>query len=150
MYHFLEEYAAKNDKQISSISDAAMSYLRGYRFPGNVRELENIIERAIILCKGTELTPNELPDTVKRNGYRYEKTPGTFKELNQYKRDLWEKTVVPVERNFALNLLESCGGNVSAAARLEGMHRKQLQRILAKVNIKGSNRKYDDPDGKPV
>jgi transcriptional regulator with GAF, ATPase, and Fis domain len=137
-FHFLREYAAKNDKQISSISDAAMSYLKGYRYPGNVRELENIIERAIVLCKGSELTPNELPDVVKRNGVKLEKSPNTLKEFNEYKRSLWEKTIVPVERNFALSLLDSAGGNVSAAARLGGMHRKQLQRILTRVDIKGT------------
>jgi len=137
-YHFLRQYAAKNDKQISSISDAAMSYLKSHHYPGNVRELENIIERAIVLCKGDELTPNELPDTIMRNGAKYENSPNTFKELIAYKKDLWDKTMLPVERSFALKLLESAGGNVSAAARLGGMHRKQLQRLLARVDIRGS------------
>ncbi|UCC80422.1 MAG: sigma 54-interacting transcriptional regulator [Candidatus Zixiibacteriota bacterium] len=135
-YHFLREYAGKNDKQISSISETALSYLRSYRYPGNVRELENIIERAVVLCKGNILTPNELPDTVKRTDLKYERIPGTLKELDDYKKELWEKTIVPLERGFASKLLESSGGNISAAARLGGMHRKQLQRILNRANLK--------------
>ncbi len=135
-YHFLRLYAEKNDKQISSISVTALNYLKGHPYPGNVRELENIIERAVVLCKGNILTPNELPDTVIRTGLKYERKPNTLKELNDYKKELWEKTVVPLERDFAINLLESSGGNISAAARMGGMHRKQFQRILNRANIK--------------
>jgi transcriptional regulator with GAF, ATPase, and Fis domain len=131
--HFLRIYAKKNGKRIVSINETAMNYLKNYRYPGNVRELENIIERAVVLCKGNILTPHELPDTVKGIGPRSEKPPVTFRELNEYKRKLWNKTMGPVERNFALNLVESAGGNISAAARLAGMHRKQLQRMLNKV-----------------
>ncbi|UCE66864.1 MAG: sigma 54-interacting transcriptional regulator [Candidatus Zixiibacteriota bacterium] len=135
-YHFLRVYAEKNDKQISSLSETALNYLKSYRYPGNIRELENIIERAVVLCKGDILTPNELPDTVIRNGLKYERIPNTHKELNDYKKELWEKTIVPLERNFAINLLESSGGNISAAARMGGMHRKQFQRILNRANVK--------------
>lgn len=135
--HFLKFYAKKNGKRIYSINEAAMNYLKIHRYPGNVRELENIIERAVVLCKGDVLTPGELPDTIKGIGPELEKPPATFKELNEYKRRLWDKTMIPVERSFAINLLESAGGNISAAARKAGMHRKQLQRILNKGKIEG-------------
>lgn len=135
-YHFLREYAEKNDKEISSLSETAINYLKSYRYPGNVRELENIIERAVVLCKGNILTPYELPDTVKRTDLKFERIPGTLKELYDYKKELWEKTIVPLERGFATKLLESSGGNISAAARMGGMHRKQLQRILNRASIK--------------
>lgn len=134
--YFLDRYAQKNDKEITSINEAAMSYLRNYRYPGNVRELENIIERAVVLCKGNLLTPNDLPDVVKKPGLNYEKIPNNLKELKEYKRDLWEKTVIPLERSFAISLLETSGGNISSAARLGGMHRKQLQRILDRTKIR--------------
>jgi transcriptional regulator with GAF, ATPase, and Fis domain len=146
VYHFLRVYSEKNDKQISSISETALNYLKSYRYPGNIRELENIIERAVVLCKGDVLTPNELPDTVRRTALKYERIPNTLKELNDYKKELWEKTVLPLERDFAANLLESSGGNISAAARLGGMHRKQLQRILNRANIKESWKPRGDAD----
>jgi transcriptional regulator with GAF, ATPase, and Fis domain len=135
-YHFLKRYIEKNDKKISSINDAALNLLKNYRYPGNIRELENIVERAVVLCKGNTLTPSELPDTVKKVALKYEKAPNNLGELNEHKRDLWEKTIVPLERSFALNLLELSGGNISAAARLGGMHRKQLQRILNRAGVK--------------
>ena len=133
--HFLNKYAQKNDKEIASINESAIGYLKNYTYPGNIRELENIIERAVVLCKGDALTPNELPETVKKCTFQYDVVPNTLKDLNDYKKELWEKTVIPLERNFAVNLLESSGGNISSAARMGGMHRKQLQRILSRTNI---------------
>ena len=141
--HFMNYYAERNGKEISTINEAAMTYLKNYRYPGNVRELENIIERAIVLCKGDTLTPVELPDTVRGNGQETEAPPTNFKELNEFKRRLWERTIGPVERDFALNLLESAGGNISAAARLGGMHRKQLQRILTRLRDTGDAETYE-------
>jgi two-component system response regulator AtoC len=137
-YHFLERYARKNSKEISSIDDAALNLLRGYRFPGNVRELENIIERAVVLCKEDLLTVNELPEQVKGSGVSRSEEPATLGELNGLKRRLWRETIEPVEREFALRLLRDSGGNISAAARLGELHRKQLQRIIQRSNIQAT------------
>jgi transcriptional regulator with GAF, ATPase, and Fis domain len=129
-YHFLKIYAGKNSKNIESIDESAMSYLKSYRFPGNIRELENIIERAVVLCKSNTLSSNDLPDPVRRFGLPLTAEPSDIRELNELKKKLWRETVEPLERSFAMRLLDASGGNVSAAARLGGMHRKQLQRIL--------------------
>jgi transcriptional regulator with GAF, ATPase, and Fis domain len=134
-YHFLKRYARKNSKEISEIDETAMDLLRSYRFPGNVRELENIIERAVVLCKENALTGSELPDQVRRSGVLHSEEPATLGELNGLKKRLWRETVEPVERKFALRLLRESGGNISAAARLGGLHRKQLQRIISRNNI---------------
>jgi len=134
-YHFLEKYAAKNGKNIAAIDPLALSYLRGHNFPGNIRELENIIERAVVLCKGDTLTVNELPDTVKRKYVGKTEVPMTAKELNEVKRRLWRETIAPLESDFALRLLEKSDRNISEAARLAGLHRKQLQRILKRNNL---------------
>lgn len=133
--HFIEKYAKKNERHITAINDTALGYLKEYKFPGNIRELENIIERAIVLCKNSVITPTELPSVVKKIGARIEKTLTNLTELNEFKKELWKKTVTPIERNFALNLLEASGGNISSAARMGGMRRKQLQRILKRANI---------------
>lgn len=128
--HFLRLYARKNSKNIESIDESAISYLKSYRFPGNIRELENIIERAVVLCKSNTLSSNDLPDQVKCFGMQASAEPSNIRELNELKKKLWREVVEPVERNFALRLLDTSGGNISAAARLGGLHRKQLQRIL--------------------
>ena len=128
--HFLGICTKKNSKNIESIDEIAISYLKSYRFPGNIRELENIIERAVVLCKSNTLSSNDLPDQVKCFGTPASTEPSNIRELNELKKKLWREVVEPVERNFALRLLDTSGGNISAAARLGGLHRKQLQRIL--------------------
>jgi transcriptional regulator with GAF, ATPase, and Fis domain len=133
--HFIKKYAAKNNKTIRGIDQAAMAYLKVYNFPGNVRELENIIERAVVLCKGEILTVNELPDSVRRKNIEKGEPPSTIKELNELKHKLWREIISPLETEFALRLLEKGDRNISEAARLGGLHRKQLQRILKRNKL---------------
>jgi transcriptional regulator with GAF, ATPase, and Fis domain len=134
-HHFLKKYSLKNNKNIRAIDSAALSYLKGYDFPGNVRELENVIERAVVLCKGETLTANELSDSVKRRSPEQPELPMTGRELEERKRRLWREVISPLETEFALKLLEKSNHNISEAARLGGLHRKQLQRILKRNNL---------------
>jgi len=133
--HFLRICTEKNSKDIESIDESAISYLKSYHFPGNIRELENIIERAVVLCKSNILSSNDLPDQVKRFGMPASAEPSNLRELDDLKKRLWREVVEPVERSFALRLLDASGGNISAAARLGGLHRKQLQRILKRNSL---------------
>jgi transcriptional regulator with GAF, ATPase, and Fis domain len=133
--HFLKKYAAKNEKNISGIDRAAMAYLKNYSYPGNVRELENIIERAVVLCKSERLSTADLPDSVVRRGNERNGAPISAKEFNDLKRKLWRETVGPIEMEFAIDLLQRGNGNISEAARLAGLHRKQLQRILKRYKL---------------
>jgi DNA-binding NtrC family response regulator len=62
--HFLEQYAGEMNKQITGFTPEAMQALRAYRFPGNVRELENIVQRAVVLTKATRIALEDLPANV--------------------------------------------------------------------------------------
>jgi DNA-binding NtrC family response regulator len=64
--HFLQMYSAHHKKVKLGIADEAMEYLERYNWPGNIRELENVIERAALLSKGKLITPEDLPNIVKR------------------------------------------------------------------------------------
>ncbi len=64
--HFLRIYCAQNNRQKFGITDEAMQYLERYLWPGNIRELEKVIERAALLGKGRFISPEDLPDTVKQ------------------------------------------------------------------------------------
>jgi len=133
--HFLSMYASKNSKDVTDIDSAALNFLRGYHFPGNIRELENIIERAVVLCKGDTLVAEDLPEQIRKFGLPDITQPANITELKELKRNLWKKFMDPVEREFVLRLLDECGGNISAAARQARMHRKQFQRIIKKHNL---------------
>ncbi len=133
--HFIKKYSQKNNKNIRGIDQAALSYLKSYDFPGNVRELENVIERAVVLCKGDILTTRELTDSVKRRTPERPELPANGRELEELKRKLWREIISPIETEFVQNLLEKSNHNISEAARLGGLHRKQLQRILKRNNL---------------
>jgi formate hydrogenlyase transcriptional activator len=116
--HFVEKYGARMSKQISRISNDSMDALREYPWPGNIRELQNIIERAVVLTKGDVLELPPLPFAM-----RTKKEPATLREA---------------ERKHILKALEetNCvvGGSLGAAARL-GMPRTTLLYKMQKHGI---------------
>jgi DNA-binding NtrC family response regulator len=106
--------------------------LKGYDFPGNIRELENAVHRAAILCKSKTIEPEHLPDEiVKENAADIhlnidEKV--SFKEAK-------EKVVTDFERNYLQQILVECEGVISKAAERMGMHTKNLHEKLNKYGI---------------
>ena len=115
--HFLEKQAKKANKKIEGISKESMDILMSYGFPGNVRELENIIERAVILEKTSQIRPESLPQTIKL--FQVETIdPNRIKKLDEISKDYAEK------------VLEYCEGNKTKASELLGISRTSLWRIL--------------------
>ncbi len=115
--HFLNKQARKANKKIKDISKESLEVLMSYGFPGNVRELENIIERAVILEKTSQITPASLPQTIKL--FQVESIdPNRIKKLNEIGKDYAEKVLEHVE------------GNKSKAAEMLGISRTSLWRIL--------------------
>jgi transcriptional regulator with PAS, ATPase and Fis domain len=115
--YFLQKHLPKSNKKISGFTREALDILAGYGFPGNVRELENIIERAIILEKGARITPESLPQNLQL--FAMETVlPGKIKSIDELNKEYAEKVV------------EMLGGNKSKAADLLGISRTSLWRIL--------------------
>ncbi len=115
--YFLEKFSRKANKKIYSIDNEAMEILMSYGFPGNVRELENIIERAVILEKTSQIRPESLPQTIKL--FHVETIdPNRIKKLDEINKDYAEK------------VLECVDGNKSKAAEILGISRTSLWRIL--------------------
>ena len=115
--YFLRKLLPKAGKKITGITKEALEILMNYSFPGNVRELENIIERAIILEKGPQITPESLPQGLHL--FHIETLPpGDIKPIDELNKEYAEKVV------------DMLGGNKSKAAELLGISRTSLWRIL--------------------
>jgi DNA-binding NtrC family response regulator len=113
---FLARYAAENGKKhIESFSQDAMRALSGYGFPGNVRELENVVERAVVLCDGGTIETRHLPAKL---------VPA---EPNEGAPAIPGSTIADLERYAILKTLETCGGSTSKAAMILGISTRKIQ-----------------------
>ncbi len=129
--HFIRKYATRNEKQVEQISNDALDLLMKYDFPGNVRELENIIERAVVLCRDRIIQKSDLPLTLQplRSGSApnapLEFYSGTFKDkVEAFERDLIETALQ--ENNF----------NQTKAAKALGLNERNLRYKLQKYGMK--------------
>lgn len=141
--HFLQEFAARSGKPVTQIDDEAMLALRAYRWPGNIRELENAIERAVVVTDGEVLALDELPDEVRRGGNigvgEFEPSGdglvgerwGVQVERERRQRD---------ERTALEHALAATGGNRAEAARLLGMARSTLVSRMKKHGLLDARR----------
>jgi len=115
--YFLKKHMPKSNKKITAFAKEAMDVLKHYSFPGNVRELENIVERAIILEKSNVITAESLPQSMK--AFQIETLqPGKV------------KTIEELNKEYAESVIELYGGNKSKAADVLGISRTSLWRIL--------------------
>ena len=126
--HFMERINLKQSKQIKKVSPSALRILLNYDFPGNVRELENIIEHAIILTKGIEIQPRNLPSYLRSKQIE---PPARAKISEEQDLAVLEK----VERDLIASALERNGGSTAAAAKELGIHRSTLWRKMKRYGI---------------
>lgn len=140
---FLKKIGDEVGKEVRGLSPGAMVMLKKYPFPGNVRELENLIERAVVLSLGDlieaedlELPVDELEDL--EGGEEY--VPRTTEELKEAKRELRERAVAPIERAFVLDALKRNDWNITRAAEEVGMLRPNFQALLKKQGISARDR----------
>ena len=117
--HALDRAAPVMGKPVRSISGEALALLKAYDFPGNVRELENIIERGVALCQGDTLEATHLPDDLRELSIR------TFRRHDNRVLPLEEQ-----ERDYIHWVLEEARGNQTLAAQMLGIDRVSLWRKL--------------------
>ena len=126
--HFIERINLKQSKQIKKVSSSALKTLFDYDFPGNVRELENIIEHATILTKGIEIQPRHLPSYLAR---KHEPSPPAARLPEGEDMSVLDN----VERDLILRVLERHRGRTAAAAKELGVHRSTLWRKIKRYGI---------------
>ncbi|RMG34008.1 MAG: sigma-54-dependent Fis family transcriptional regulator [Gammaproteobacteria bacterium] len=126
--HFLDRISQQSGQPRPQLSTEALARLQAYHYPGNVRELENILERACALCDGQQITPEDLG---------LEDTPSAMAETArqaQIPTDL-ETELERVERDMILKALEATGWNRTAAARQLGLTLRSLRYRMQKLGI---------------
>ena len=137
-YHFLKKFNQKNKKKIEKISDKVLELFFSYEWPGNVRQLENTIERMAILAEGNNLDVQHLPPSVFNYEYKPDdqSIPRDSEELKLTKKEIREHSIEFIERAFVIKALERNGWNVTRAATDVGMQRPNFQALMRKYNVK--------------
>jgi len=128
--HFVARFARENRKAVQGVSREAMDQLLKYDYPGNVRELENIIERAVVLARGELVTTEDLPFGRPHAALEAAGGPDAARSLRQAVEDL--------ERRMIREALKEAGGNQSRAAERLGLSERMLRYKLKKYRLKST------------
>ena len=131
--HFLQRFARKFALERPTLSNDTLELLRAYRWPGNIRELSNVLERACIMANGGEIQPEHLTSEILRSQESEPTLPAASDEAQEPAVDL---SLRSAERDQILRALDSAGGKRVAAAQLLGLSRRTLYRKLEKYGIR--------------
>ena len=127
--HFLMKHASKHGRAVPRMEEDLLQRLENYDWPGYVRELENTLERLVVLCRGDSISAADLPATLQRRDPTY----GGLK-INLPARGI---VLEEVERGLLEEALHRCQGNQTAAARFLGISRQTLLYRMKKFNLQG-------------
>jgi len=128
--HFLEKYSRLLNKEINDISFAVMEMLKRYDYPGNVRELENIIERAVVIEKSNKLLPSSISEHIFNDKYDMTKSAEISLPVNL------ESLVEKLEEKYIKKALEVAENNQSKAAKLLGLTLRTFRYKMSKYDVK--------------
>ena len=136
---FVKKYCAINKKNIASISDSAINLLKNYTFPGNIRELENIIERAVVVCTSDSIMPVHLPKTLTAETEREAETETEkFRYVDSVPENRGDKININLdglEMELIKNALEKNNYNQTKTAASLGITRKRLITKIKKYSL---------------
>ena len=134
--YFLQN-ACKKLKPVPALSTRVKQVLQDYDYPGNVRELENIIRHAVILCREETIEIEHLPPDLRTDHSFAKDESVTLRTFQEAKR----KTVEDFERRYLQNILKECDGIICRAAERAGIHEKNFHEKLKKYAIRGRKTK---------
>jgi DNA-binding NtrC family response regulator len=127
--HFLERFRRELKRDLRGLVPEALGCLRRYPWPGNVRELENVVERAAVLAEGPEIGVRDLPADVREAG----RLEGVARESPR----TYHAAVEEFKRGLIATTLRRTGGNRTRAARLLGLQRTYLARLIRDLGLAG-------------
>ena len=123
---FLKRYAKKNHRNLKGFTPKAMDLLMRYDWPGNIRELENVVERSVIMVRGDFITPDEFPGVLKSLDPEYEQISAEM---------LSGKSLKEMEKAMIMRTLQETDGNRTRAAEILGISRRTLQLKLKEYGV---------------
>jgi transcriptional regulator with PAS, ATPase and Fis domain len=122
MQQFLKHYSAKHGRNVQRVSSEALVVLQAYEYPGNARELANIIERAVIVATGKRLEETDLPEGLKA-------------AVTAQQRKRKPQSLAQMEAAYIAEMLSATGGNKAECARILGISRKNLYEKIARYQL---------------
>ena len=131
--HFIREFAERNSRNVTGISQSAIAALQAYEWPGNVRELRNTIEKMVVLARGEILEADDVPENIK-NALLLKGVSLTTMPTSQT-AVVGEESLADMEKRKILDALNVAGGNKSKAADALGISRRTLHRKLKEWQI---------------
>ena len=131
--YFLWKHSDRYKKPVVRIHPEVLGMLENYAFPGNVRELENIIETAVVLATGEEVERKDLPAHFQDSSF--EKSPRAVPRNNEELKLEKKRITEELERQFVVHSLKRHGGKVADAARETGMNRTMFHELISKYAI---------------
>ncbi len=135
-YHFLRVFCRKTGKRINGFTAEALEELVNNEWPGNVRQLKNVVERLVIMADQSVVSlPDMISHVHSRRPLAPEGVPTTLEQLKKIRRTLLKGTFAGIEREFLVRALKESGGNITLAASKVGMQRSNFSTLMKKHHI---------------
>ena len=143
--HFIEKYDQRLGKRVEGIEPEALELLMGYAWPGNIRELENLMERSVLFADGPTILASALPDALRERGV-HAPTPtlgvaqlgGLPSPGGASMKEIVRHAQAELEKELIVHALEETGGNVTRAAKRLQISRKSLQVKMKELGLRGT------------
>src|SRR6266849_3421425 len=140
--HFRQKYNARLGKSVEKIEDEALACLAAYAWPGNIRELENVLERTILFAEGPRIGVTDLPASLRKQpegAPAAEAQPSAASGPPGPLKEIVKGQVQAIERDLIVRGLEVTGGNVTRTAKLLKISRKSLQMKMKEFGLRGDD-----------
>jgi nitrogen regulation protein NR(I) len=142
--HIIKKYNERLKKNATAISDTAMNVLMAYNWPGNIRELENVLERMMLFAKADKLEFSDVPIEIREHAQPMESvinaaTAASTQQPVGPLKELVKETTVRLEQEFIIKALKETKGNVTRAAKILQISRKSLQNKMKEFGLRDSD-----------
>jgi DNA-binding NtrC family response regulator len=140
--YFLTAFSKNNEVKARLFSQKSVETMEKYNWPGNIRELKNMVERTAILCDSETIDPEHFPQEMRRGTqeHREHQIPSSWEEFKLFKQRVQLEAVARVEKRFIADALSKADGNISRAAKNVGMQRPNFHQLMQKYNMTAKDR----------